>query len=127
MTAMIPALAVTALLHDRPTAITMFPTRGGSSVTAAAARSNPLTSKDGQTGRGIPAGQFGLLFHAVVAPHPHAIAPAERRSHRHDHVVAMDEAADRPSTSPDLDDGGRDGSNGIGNLSGQGGQHGGSS
>ena len=43
MTAMIPALAVTALLHDRPTAITMFPTRGGSSVTAAAARSNPLT------------------------------------------------------------------------------------
>ena len=70
MTAMMPALAVTALLHDRATASAIPPTRGVASAEAAAAGTpSPAARSTARPRRRIPAGELRLDDPAVVRAH----------------------------------------------------------
>ena len=71
-------------------------------------------AQDGQAGRGIPPGELCVDVPTVVGLDLQMILTPERPRVRDDGIGVVYEAADRPSSAADLDDGWRDGRNRVG-------------
>ena len=90
-----PALAVTALLHERATASARWPTRAAALAGAIAGAAEAGDAQDRQVGRRIPPDELGIERLAVVPADAQAVLAAERPNRGDDDAVAVDESAGR--------------------------------
>ena len=100
MTATMPALAVTALLHDRATARAMWPTLAETSDAGNASMPRPATLEHREARRRIPPDEFRVEGRPVATADMEAIAAAERTSRRQHDIARMHDPAGGPAGCP---------------------------
>ena len=117
MTETMPALAVTALLHERAMASARWPTRAAARRGASGAATEAGDAQDREARRRIPAGE--LRVERLDRRARRTCSPSSRPSARavvSDDVVGVDQAAGRTPAALHLHDRWRGGGHGIGEL-----------
>ena len=117
MTAMMPALAVTELLHERATASARCRREACRMRGEAVKGPRFATRRTGERGGWVPAGELGVKDRSVVSSHVKPIVAANRAHRRQDDAVGVDEAARWTPVTLHLDDGRGDGVHDVGHLS----------